>query len=155
MLLGTSQRRINTYDIQPDIGELPDKKPKTRKELTGKRTRYSTRFANPDGSFTEEIYQQAQFYEDPTDKKWKRINNTLKKSTKLRNRFENTGNAFKTLFSDVSDSSNLFSVQKEGYNLHLLLVSAKNVKAVINENEISYPDILPQVDASYLVKNEK
>ena len=146
MLLGTSQRAIDTYDIQPDIGELPDKKPKTRKELTSKRTRYSTRFANPDGSFTEEIYQQAQFYEDPTDKKWKKINNLLKKSEKIRNRFENTGNAFKTLFSEVSDSSNLFSVQKEGYSLDLLLVGAKTVNAVINQNEISYPDILPQVD---------
>jgi hypothetical protein len=58
MLLGEVQRKIETYNIVPDIGELPEKKPKTKMELTNKRTRNSTRFINPDGSFTEEIYNQ-------------------------------------------------------------------------------------------------
>jgi len=155
MLFGTSQRKILTYDITPDIGELPEKKPKTRLELISKRTKYSTRFINPDGSFTEEIYQKPQFYKESDDKKWKRINNTLKKSSKIRDRYENTGNTFKTLFAEESDESNLFSVEKEGFNLDLLLVGAKKVKGVLRDNEIIYPEILPQVDVSYLVTNEK
>lgn len=144
-----------TYDISPDKGDIPTKKPKTRIELTKMRTKYSTRFLNPDGSFTEEIFQKPQFYQEIGDKNWRRIVNTLKKSSKIRNRFENTGNIFKTLFAEEADVSTLFSVEKEGYTLELLLVGARKVKGVINDNEIIYTNILPQVDASYVVTNEK
>ncbi len=126
MLLGEVQRIIQTYDIQPDIGELPEKKPKTRLELTKKRTRYSTRFANPDGSFTEVIYNQPQFFQD-IDKKWKKIDNKIKKSSKNPNLLENTANEFKIMFADTSDVSNLVSVQQEGYNVDMLLVGASKV----------------------------
>jgi len=42
--------------IQAKIGDLPNTPPSKRLELTSKRTRYSTRYINPDGSFTEEIF---------------------------------------------------------------------------------------------------
>ncbi|MEH6908907.1 DNRLRE domain-containing protein, partial [Neobacillus drentensis] len=155
MLLGEVQRKIETYDIVPDIGELPEKKPKTKMELTNKRTRNSTRFINPDGSFTEEIYNQPIFYQDISDKKWKRIDNTLKKSPLAPDKFINTANEFKSIFAEESDISKLVSVQKQGYNLDMLLVGARKVKSVINNDEIIYPDILPQVDLSYVVTNDK
>lgn len=60
--------------------------------MTSKRTKYSTRYLNPDGSFTEEIFLNPQFYQDPTDKKWKKIDNTLKASTKKAGKLENTAN---------------------------------------------------------------
>ncbi|MFB5197420.1 DNRLRE domain-containing protein [Neobacillus sp. KR4-4] len=155
MLLGEAQRKIETYDIIPDIGELPEKKPKTKMELTNKRTRNSTRFINPDGSFTEEIYNQPIFYQDISDKKWKRIDNTLKKSPLAPDKFINTANEFKSIFAEESDISKLVSVQKQGYNFDMLLVGARKVKSVINNDQIIYPDILPQVDLSYVVTNDK
>jgi hypothetical protein len=118
MLLGEAQRKIETYDIVPDIGELPEKKPKTKLELANKRTRNSTRFINPDGSFTEEIYNQSVFYQDVIDKKWKRIDNTLKKDPLAPDKFTNTANEFKSIFAEESDISKLVSVQKQGYNLN-------------------------------------
>jgi hypothetical protein len=155
MLLGEAQRIIKTYDTEPDIGQIPKHKPTTRIEITNKRTRYSTRFINTDGSFTEEIYNQPMFFQDPIDKKWKEIDNRLKKSMINPNKYENMSNEFKTMFAEESDVSNFMTVQKEGFNIDMLLVGARKVKAVINENEIKYPDILPQVDALYLLTNDK
>ncbi|NMD72143.1 DNRLRE domain-containing protein [Bacillus sp. DNRA2] len=155
MLLGESQRKIKTFDVDPDLGDIPKQKPSTRMELTRKRTRFSTRFINPDGSFTEEIYNQPMFFQDMIDRKWKRIDNRLQKSLINPNKFENMANEFKTTFTEESDPSTLMSVQKEGYNIDLILIGARKVKAVINENEITYPDILPQVDIVYLVTNDK
>lgn len=112
MLLGEAQRKIQTYDIVPDIGELPEKKPKTKIELTNKRTRNSTRYINPDGSFTEEIYNQPIFYQDISDKKWKRIDYTLKKDPLAPDKIINTANEFKSIFAEESDISKLVSVQE-------------------------------------------
>jgi hypothetical protein len=70
---GKSERAVQKkQNIEADIGELPRKLPKSKLELESKRTKYSTRYLNPDGSFTEEIYLQPQFYQDPNDKKWKK-----------------------------------------------------------------------------------
>lgn len=66
---GESQRTPQKNTLNSDIGELPNKLPKTKLELTTKRTKYSTRYLNPDGSFTEEIFNQPQFYQDASDKK--------------------------------------------------------------------------------------
>jgi YD repeat-containing protein len=139
----------------PDIGELPEKKPKTKMELTNKRTQNSTRFINPDGSFTEEIYNQPIFYQNISDRKWKRIDNTLKKDPLAPDKFINTANEFKSIFAEESDISKLVSVEKQGYIFDMLLVGARKVKSVINNDEIIYPDILPQVDLSYVVTNDK
>lgn len=68
--------------LKADIGEMPNKAPKTKLELKSKRTKYSTRYLNPDGSFTEEIYLEPKFYKDPYDKQWKEIDNNLKASDK-------------------------------------------------------------------------
>ncbi|KAA0547399.1 RHS repeat protein [Bacillus sp. BGMRC 2118] len=153
MLLGKVQRNILNYDIIPDIGENPDKKPRTRIELKSKRTRNSTRYLNSDGSFTEEIFELPQFYNDIEDKKWKSINNNLVKSSKISNKYMNIGNDFKTLFAEFSDSNNLFSVQKQGYQIDFILTGANKVNGIVNGNEIIYHEILSQIDVSYLVMN--
>lgn len=82
--------------MKPAVGELPDKPPKDKLELTSKRTRYSTRFLNPNGSFTEEISLEPRFYQDPADKKWKAIDNTLKQKG---DRYENQASDLKVRFT--------------------------------------------------------
>jgi hypothetical protein len=67
-------------NLVADIGELPSKLPSEKLELTSKRTEYSTRYLNPDGSFSEVIYLEPQFYQDSSSKDWKKIDNTLKAS---------------------------------------------------------------------------
>ncbi|MEB3101757.1 hypothetical protein [Ferviditalea candida] len=57
--------RIVALLSQPAIGEMPSK-----------RTPYSTHFLNPDGSFSEEIYLEPKFYQDPADHSWKAIDNS-------------------------------------------------------------------------------
>lgn len=77
------QKAVQKQKLKADIGELPAQLPSTKLELKDKRTEYSTRFLNPDGSFTEEIYSEPKFYQDPSDKEWKEIDNNLKSSSSV------------------------------------------------------------------------
>ena len=45
----------NITEVKANMGELPNKLPKSKLELTSKRTKYSTSYINPDGSFTEDL----------------------------------------------------------------------------------------------------
>lgn len=149
---GVSKRKTQKHSVLANIGELPNKLPKSRMELTSKRTEYSTRYLNPDGSFTEEIFMQPHFYKDPSDKKWKKIDNKLIKSTKKAGKLENTANALKATFADQSDSGNLVSVEKGGKSLSLLPEQVNKVQGVIQNNEITYKNLLQDVDVSYWVQ---
>jgi hypothetical protein len=64
---GVTQRAPKKQTITSDVGEIQNKLPKTKLELTSKRTKYSTRYLNPDRSYTEEIFLDPQFYQDPAD----------------------------------------------------------------------------------------
>ncbi|WP_043905990.1 hypothetical protein [Parageobacillus genomosp. 1] len=66
---GAAKRVPKKETLTADVGELPNKLLKEKLELTSKRTPFSTRYLNPDGSFTEEIFMEQQFYQDPSDKK--------------------------------------------------------------------------------------
>jgi RHS repeat-associated protein len=146
-----SQSVPQTGKVAADIGELPNKLPKTKLELTSKRTKYSTRYLNPDGSFTEEIFNEPQFYQDSTDKKWKKIDNNLKASTKKSGKFENTASDLSTSLADQSGTGDLASVEKDGKSIALIPVQAQNVKGLVKGNEITYPGIFPDTNARYRV----
>lgn len=89
-------------------------------ELTSKRTKYSTRYLNPDGSFTEEIFSEPQFYQDLTDKKWKKIDNHLKPSVKKAGKQENAANDYTTFFNDQAGTGELVSIEKDGKSIALI-----------------------------------
>ncbi|WLR51864.1 hypothetical protein LC040_02850 [Bacillus tianshenii] len=89
--------------IQPNIGELPRELPEEKVELKSKRTKYSKRFLNPDGTFTEEIYLEPQFYQDSELKQWKKVDNRLKASEKTETKFTNTANSFQAEFARQSN----------------------------------------------------
>lgn len=151
---GEAKRDPKKQTVTTDVGELPSKLPKQKLELTSKRTPFSTRYLNPDGSFTEEIYMNQQFYQDPSDKKWKKIDNTLKASTQKARKLENTANDVKTWLADQSGTSDLASIEKEGKSISLIPVQAKNVKGVVKGNEITYPGIFTDTDAQYLIEGD-
>lgn len=97
--------------INAAVGDLPDKLPKQKLELKSKRTEYSTRYLNPDGSFTEEIFLDAKFYKD-SDNQWKEIDNSLINSTKKSNKLENKANKFKVSFSKQTGKEEIASIEK-------------------------------------------
>ncbi|WP_245975759.1 DNRLRE domain-containing protein [Paenibacillus prosopidis] len=133
---------------------MPNKLPKTKLELTSKRTKYSTRYLNPDGSFTEEIYLEPQFYQDPTDKKWLSIDNKIKSSTKNVGKYENTANDFKVSLTDQTGSGDLVSVEKDNKSITLIPVNAQKVKATTKGNEITYPSLFINADVRYTVQGD-
>ncbi|MCG3086084.1 DNRLRE domain-containing protein [Anoxybacillus sp. LAT_31] len=145
---GKSERVVQkSRNIEANIGDLPTKRPKSKLELESRRTKYSTRYLNPDGSFTEEIYLQPQFYQDPLDKKWKKINNDLKPNGA--DMFENTANAFKVTFAKQSSQPELVSIKENDRILSFIPINAKNVQGVAKNNEIIYKGLFEQTDVRY------
>ncbi|MGE7717885.1 DNRLRE domain-containing protein [Priestia megaterium] len=151
---GEAKRTPKKETLSADMGELPSKLPKQKLELTSKRTKYSTRYLNPDGTFTEQIFLDPQFYQDPSDKKWKKIDNTLKVSTKKAGKLENTANDVKTWLSNQAGTSDLASVEKDGKSVSLVPLQAKNVKGISKGNEITYPGIFLDTDARYSINGD-
>jgi hypothetical protein len=149
---GEAQRVPQKNNLVADIGEIPNKLPKSKLELTSKRTKFSTRYLNPNGTFTEEIFLDPQFYQDPTDKKWKTIDNNLKSSVKRPGNLENTANEFKTFFASETGTSDLVSVEKDGKSLTLLPVKANQVKGAVTGNKINYPGIFADADLLYSIQ---
>ncbi|MFS1519569.1 DNRLRE domain-containing protein [Bacillus sp. SCS-151] len=147
---GEKERIVKKQEIEADIGEMPSKLPKEKLELKRKRTKYSTRYLNPDGSFTEEIYLEPHFYQDPKDKKWKNIDNTLKKKDK-KNKVENSANNFNVAFSEESGGTDLVTIEKDGNSISLIPTKnkEKKVKGKIEDNEITYSEIFDQADVRY------
>ncbi len=151
---GEAKRAEKKHVPMAEVGEIPDKLPKTKLELTDKRTKYSTRYLNPDGSFTEEIFIEPQFYQDPIDKKWKKIDKSIKASSKKPGKHENAAADFTTLFADESGTDELASIEKGGKSISLIPVQASKAKASVKNNEITYSGIYPNTDIRYRVKGD-
>ncbi|MCX7568896.1 DNRLRE domain-containing protein [Tumebacillus sp. DT12] len=135
------------------IGEMPNKLPKERLELTSKRTKYSTTYLNPDGSFTEEISLEAQHYLDASGKEWKKIDNKLKASNQ-KTGFVNGSNAFNIWFADQSGANELVSVEKGGKSVGLIPVGAKQAKGAVKGDEITYAGAFENADVRYQAQGE-
>lgn len=147
-----SQRVPQNNKLVADIGELPNKLPKEKLELTSKRTKYSTRFLNPDGSFTEEIYLEPKFYQDREDRNWKNIDNSLK--VKTSGKYENEANDFNAIFADDSKLGDLVTVEKEGKSLAIIPVQANKVKGSVKQDKITYDGLYQDTDVRYQVKGD-
>lgn len=104
-----SEEALPNKLINAEIGELPDKLPKQKLELKSKRTEHSTRYLNPDGSFTEEIFLDAKYYKDSTENQWKEIDNNLIDSSINSNKLENRANQFKVSFSKQAGKEEIAS----------------------------------------------
>lgn len=134
---GTNQKST----LKADVGELPNQLPKTQLELPSKRTAISTVYLNPDGSFTEQIYSEPHFYQDPTDKRWKPIDNSLKSSSKKPGKLENTANDFNTDFDSQTGKNTLVTVTKEGKSVSFTPVGASVSQGTAKANKMTYKDV--------------
>jgi hypothetical protein len=98
------------------------------------------------------FYLQPQFYQDPNDKKWKKINNDLKPGEA--NQFENTANTFKAKFAEQSNQAELVSVEENDKSLSLIPVQGKNVQGIVKNNEITYKGLFEQIDVRYRIQGD-
>lgn len=153
--LEAPQPQAAKAELKANIGELPNKPPKEKFELKSKRTEYSTRYLNPDGSFTKEIFLEKKFYKDTSDKKWKKVNNNLKASNTRAGKVENTSNDFRVFFSEQQATGEIATVEKDGKSIGMIPVGAKNTTGVKKDNEILYKNIYPETDIRYEVQGSK
>ncbi len=130
----------------PDISKISNNHPNTTIELTNKRTQFSTCFANPDGSFTEVIYNTPQFYQDTQEKQWRKIDNTLHT---VASNFENTYNRMRVKFKNKVSTANLLIISEGEKSISLNPVNANTVKGKVDGTGITYTNILPGTDLSY------
>lgn len=150
MAYGASRRKPNLQPLAAEVGELPTRLPDRRMELPSHRTAHSTRYLNPDGTFTEEIFLEPQFYRDETGDRWLPIDNNVQFDSS-RGRLENTANQFRTSFAQVGNADELVSLQKGGNRLSLRAVNGRDVKPQVNGNLITYEGLFPETDARYLI----
>lgn len=137
----------NLYEtFVSDIGDLPDKRPDHAIEIINKRTPFSTRFVNPDGSFTEEIFNIPQFYNNAKEKTWKRIDNTLQAHEGV---YENTENDIKVRFVNQAGTRDLLTIEKDGRSISINPVNANTVSGEVKNSEITYWQIFPDTHISY------
>ncbi|WP_260472071.1 DNRLRE domain-containing protein [Bacillus canaveralius] len=94
---------------------------------------------------------EQQFYQDPSDKKWKKVDNTLKNSASKPGKFENTANDVKTFFAGQSGNGELVTVEKDDKSVSLVPVEANKVPGSVKENEVTFKGLLQDVDVSYHV----
>lgn len=141
--------------LNANVGELPNRPSSAKVELKSKRTSYSTRYLNPDGSFTEEIFLEPKYYKDSADKQWKEIDNNLKASVKKAGKFENSSNGFKTLFADKTNNEELVAIEKNGKSIAFIPVNSNKVNGKVQKNSIIYKDIYPNIDINYTVAGTK
>lgn len=112
-----SNNKPTKHSLKANVGELLNKAPDTKMELKSKRTKYSTRYINPDGSFTEEIFLEPKFYNDTSDNKWKEIDNNLKANTKKAGKMENKANDFKVNFTNKVGTDEITSIEKNNKSI--------------------------------------
>ncbi len=155
----TENKSQQEKGLKPDIGELPNKPQNSKMELTNKRTKYSKRFLNPDGSFTEEIYLEPQFYESEKSKngngkKFEKINNNLQVDKNNSGHVENKANSFDANFSKEMNSNNgtLVSIKKNNKMIEMIPQNTNKVSGVVKGESIIYEDAYPQTDLIYKVQ---
>lgn len=95
---------------------------------------------------------EQQFYQDSSDKKWKKVDNNLKNSPNKSGKFENTANDQKAWFTKETGNGELVIVEKNEKSISLVPVKANKVQGTIKENEVNYEGIFDNVDVRYRVQ---
>ena len=117
------------------------------KELTEKRKLREKHFLKPNGEMIAYVYDEDVHYLQ--DGKYLEINNTLIKN---KDSFENKQNSFKSIFN----KKNLLEMRKVD---NYLVINLKNSMELLpfkkNKEEITYRNILNDIDIDYQVKNTK
>ena len=126
-------------------------------ELLDERNEYSKTYINSNGTFSTEITQTPQHYQDNKGK-WKDIQNDLVRTSK--GKFKNKANSFDVEFDETIDKKSVgITVNEDEYKVNLQLTQLENevVETVqstigeVSENQITFPEIFSGISAEYTV----
>ena len=138
--------------VNADIGELPKNSPDHKIELKNKRTKYSKRFLNPDGSFTEQIYLEPQFFKNGD--RLSKIKNKLRENKGDSSKVENTSNSFDVNFTKKINNGSLVSINKNKKTIEMIPQNANKVSGIIKNDSIRYKNAYTKTDLKYTVKGD-
>ncbi len=106
-------------------------------------------YRNNDGTFTVEMYDQNIHY--LKNNEYQEINNTLILKDKY---ITNKDNDFKVHFARNKEDTFLLQILKDQYYLNINLAN-KNISYNLDNNKMTYLNILNNIDIEYIVKNEQ
>ena len=118
-------------------------------ELEKYRTENSKRFFNPDGSFTEKIYNKPIHYQDPATGKWLPIDSTL--TLDANGLYHNKANRFSATLPPTVNGG-FFGVSQDGAALSFKPSFAKAAKGNSKENHIDFVNAATDTDLTYAVE---
>ncbi|MHB1682270.1 MAG: DNRLRE domain-containing protein [Bacilli bacterium] len=119
-------------------------------EVLALRTNRSQTFVNPNSTFTTKLFPTQQFYRDATGA-WQTINNTLTPSGNSAFAYQNTANAFQTLFASTPKSDGMVKWSESGHSIAFGVTGASPSTATVSGNEVTYPNAFPNTDVQYQV----
>ncbi|MGZ4134931.1 MAG: hypothetical protein ACXVPC_07195, partial [Tumebacillaceae bacterium] len=125
------------------------KKPTEPQEIVEARTENSKRFLNPDGTYTEKIYNAPVHYKDASGK-WANIDSTLE--TDSNGKSHNKANRFSIDLPQSADDD-FIHFSQDGASLSFRPVFASKVKGKSQKNKLDYTDVTTDTDLSYSVMN--
>ncbi|MCX7571379.1 polymorphic toxin-type HINT domain-containing protein [Tumebacillus sp. DT12] len=146
---GTNEHK----DKEDPKKEAPDKV----LEIKEKRTENSKTWKNSDLTETIEMFSTPIFYQDPGQKEWKEIDNSLTEEIKDKEeqgnfKYRNKANKFTALFGKTADKD-IFKIKQGQHALSYSVVGAKAAEGVSKEDALTYSEILANIDAVYHVRS--
>ncbi|WP_330186108.1 LamG-like jellyroll fold domain-containing protein [Dactylosporangium sp. AC04546] len=121
--------------------------PQHSKRIPGAATGNSDVYANPDGSYTRKVYQQAVNYRTP-DGRWTPIDPTLARGGD--GRYRQKANAVATDLAATADDPRLVELSVDaGHGMSYSLAGAQPVEAKVDGDTAVYPGVLPGVDLMF------
>jgi YD repeat-containing protein len=145
--------KVNAEDLE-NKGQV---KKEERLELIEERTAVSKTFDNLDGTYSTEITQSPQHFQDK-EGNWKEIKNELVPGEK--GKYQNKENSFVVEFDKKStDQSKGVQISEGDYKVDLNLVEMETTKkettepseGIVEDNQITYKEIFNGVSAVYTV----
>lgn len=123
-----------------------DTSPKEKRELPEHRTERSKRFQNPDGTFTEHIYNQPIHYKDPANGKWLPIDLNL--TADVQGDLQNNDPRFKVKLKSVANGG-FMSFTKDGTTVSFRPNFAGASSGKATGKKLQYQSVAPDVDLNY------
>ena len=114
-------------------------------EIQEWRTAKSRHFYKDDGTFEVRVSGESLFYQDPSSRKWKDIDNTIIPSNKPGFNQKNKANKYELQFA--ANASTKFSLDNS--SLHFIPARTNDSTGKALNNNLTYKNVYPNTDIKY------
>lgn len=117
-------------------------------EIPDQRTAFSKRYKNPDGTFTEELYNTPIHYKDPKNEKWIPIDSALEVDAS--GNYKNKSNLFGVRLRSIA-SSGFVEFNLDNTRMSFRSKTSNPIKGEVRQNKLTYAGAMYDTDLTYTV----